>query len=842
MTKRIDEALAGLLREARSERAAHDRGDLTHLGLPLLPSESGVLRIDMSEYKVLSSISSLVAQLAAEILDQANFGSGDIMVQKRVTATDAPELAKLGLSSVCFYARSGVADDLVGRWADFRDNLAGVLYAIQSPRWGGLLFPDRFGKQAEEAGAPPASEAPPALLFPLHHLGQETRFFLIECERASRFLRITLESSTDMRLQLRRIPHRVVPAEAARSLPGDILGSAEAIFSDALRACSGHRTQSYEDAAQQPALFKSMRERGFEEIESIVLHWTLSMARGIQTGRRDEWIGFIARLLFVLVDEVAGVRLREGNTIEVRVGGMTAYLDASQRQRCINVSIGERRDPPRIERYIKRMVRLRNIADRHAGAIAGHRVVLIHHVTAEILATIHTLSVMGCEFLHVHFVQYARAVPQDFLDALLALPEDRFLTRALQHIEVPGSVEGTYILSPAYSPIGGLEPLSALLAEKQADYLTAMRISAIQLFFAEACKAREGGQKLLLIEDGGYVAPVLNTACLQGLTVGALLDQWGLRDMFAEIDSATPLTEWLHGILPGTIEHTRNGYDALDEIQRRWGHLQFPACSIAISRLKRGEETWQVSQTILNAVESVVFGEGFVLSSRRALVLGCEGAIGSHLMRDITMRLADPVICGVDIALPDQAVNPPGVHRARSLRELPREFLLDVDLIVGVVGRSIVDDDVLEDLVLNGTRTHIFFASGSTKTVEFTHLIRWLDGLLRAERPEIQGRKVHVQMEPVTTAAAMIVANRVRIEVEGGPTKILYLLAGLMPVNFLFYGVPTEVMDRVLEQLLQVTVGMVRRINAGDSSLPPRLLAVDHQIDADANTLPGPIA
>ena len=57
----------------------------------------------------------------------------------------------------------------------------------------------------------------------------------------------------------------------------------------------------------------------------------------------------------------------------------------------------------------------------------------------------------------------------------------------------------------------------------------------------------------------------------------------------------------------------------------------------------------------------------------------------------------------------------------------------------------------------------------------------------------------------------------------------LVFIANLTPVNFLFYGVPTEVMDAVMAQLLRTTAALVRDV--GSPRPPaPGLYAVDRDI------------
>jgi hypothetical protein len=61
--------------------------------------------------------------------------------------------------------------------------------------------------------------------------------------------------------------------------------------------------------------------------------------------------------------------------------------------------------------------------------------------------------------------------------------------------------------------------------------------------------------------------------------------------------------------------------------------------------------------------------------------------------------------------------------------------------------------------------------------------------------------------------------------------RTVLAMGGLTPINFLFYGVATELIDEVLAQLMTVSLGAVR--NAAAGAVAPRLYAVDHECDAD---------
>ena len=134
------------------------------------------------------------------------------------------------------------------------------------------------------------------------------------------------------------------------------------------------------------------------------------------------------------------------------------------------------------------------------------------------------------------------------------------------------------------------------------------------------------------------------------------------------------------------------------------------------------------------------------------------------------------------------------------------------------------------------------FASGSTKTVEFADLIRYLNELYTAERREVGGRPADYTAERIIDPqSGMDLGEKltVRISLDGSwRTKVLYLLGDLSPVNFLYYGVPTEAMDEIISQLTRLSLGVADLHRRG--MLPKTgLYAVDREVDEWGNPLQG---
>ena len=152
----------------------------------------------------------------------------------------------------------------------------------------------------------------------------------------------------------------------------------------------------------------------------------------------------------------------------------------------------------------------------------------------------------------------------------------------------------------------------------------------------------------------------------------------------------------------------------------------------------------------------------------------------------------------------------------------------------------ILKKEFIEKLIIHGKTNRLIFASGSTKTVEFSDLSDYLYEVYSMDSPMILDRPVQIFYDKIIDPQTNTIQGTkafISFEVDGNKIeKTLYLLGDLSPINFLFYGVPTETMDLIISQLTTVSLGMVNQYRAGQ--LPnPGLYAVDHQIDEWGNKL-----
>lgn len=860
----------GLATNKRGERPPAQPG-LTSLGVPLLAEADGHYVIDVSEVKIFIGIAEFLRTLATEVLHHTRDTLRDVMVQCEVDPQATPELSKLGVDNVSLYARSRVARGIAQRQKPFLHLLRLVFDAIQTERWGAVLFPHAFGHDE-----PDTTTDRPALLFtmqrrnaandtlqpdsggPAGNRDSDTThgelLLLAEYEPEGAFLRITVEDARASRLFLKRIPHRVVQDLARRHCLQDTYRIAEQIFQGIQRECQTQQDEYTELPGRQPALFELLMQCGLEAVVCIKFRWSLEDMEPLLLYMDPDIFELLSKILLLFEDTRVMAVLAAGDQLEMLCGKHRVFFDLSRGGACLNISLDQRRKSLSVQEYARRMPAMSRLLHDNAGALAGFRVLFIHHITAEILGTLRALEALQSDFVTTLFIKYKGQTPDEHLDALFTLDQERFRFHSLQRVEARDSLEGNYILSRQYSPLAGLEHVEAWLRSEKPDYLEAMRSIAFTLFFHEICEAKRLGRQLLLVEDGGYIAPLLNAYCLDSMSVGSVLALCGMDTshplLTVDVDPAQPLGAWLSDVFPGSVEHTRNGYDKLRILELERKRLYFPALSIAISELKNVEEARECAYSILNAVETIFHSMGLLLSRRNVLLIGCRGNIGGFLLRALSQRLEQGRVCGVDLDVNDSAhphaagFGPAACSEHRLIDEITAEIVNTFDLVIGVTGVSVLSPETLAHMLVHGPCRDIFLASGSTKTVEFAAVSRWLQELRECEAPHIGGEPVRLNMSPLKDPQTGVVqGHRVRVHFlhpdrahANIPYKDVHLLGDLMPINFLYYGVPMEVIDDVLCQLLELTVGLAEARREG-RALPHRLLAVDHEIDGRGNIL-----
>lgn len=524
---------------------------------------------------------------------------------------------------------------------------------------------------------------------------------------------------------------------------------------------------------------------------------------------------------FVQGKRIDRVRLKPGDVVTLGDVKVLAFLPPTG-------SGAARRETPTLAEYLANMGETAAFVRRVTGSpLADVKVFLIHHLTAEVLGVIAALRALGCKDLETLFVVYAGDTPEEYLTALRQVPADELHCLALTNEPSPDSVEGRYRLSARYARLEGKEEIVAALAREPRRYVDAMRAVAMLQFFRQLARAEALGQRCLVIEDGGYLSPLLNRGAIEDRTVGDLL-----RPYNPAIQDDRPVRAVLDGRFIGSIEHTRSGYERLADVEREHGRLFAPAISIAMSEYKVQTEAKDVVATVVNAVENILHIMGRTLSRRHCLVVGSRGVVGERLVASMLPRLTKGPrqICGVDPKVADDPKGPFGIVEAVRFDQLPARVRARVDLVLGVVGRSAFSGEDLELWLLESEHEELRLASGSSKTDEFSALSSWLDVRVGAPSLTIGGHPATVSSQDIVDPKTDgVVAQRFSFQIDrdGTPLKrSVVMMANGMPVNFLYYGVPTETIDGVLCQLLRSSLHLMD----AHAGLSPHLYAVDVDI------------
>ena len=221
--------------------------------------------------------------------------------------------------------------------------------------------------------------------------------------------RITVEGRSPRRLDLAAIPHVRIEDVADRSF---IAGSTRIAqtWAEALRreAERGRRTFS-EQRSQHSHLFKQLDQASLGMLQRVSLQWSESAQSFLLESDPDDVSAMLKRVLLACEDRQVRNLVGSRAVVRVDTGSMPVWLDVAQLGRVLELSIGTRRDRSHADAFLERTRQLCKLADAHAAQkpLAGVRVFLVHHMTAEIVATIAALRRLGCKDLVTLFVTYS---------------------------------------------------------------------------------------------------------------------------------------------------------------------------------------------------------------------------------------------------------------------------------------------------------------------------------------------------------------------------------------------------------------------------------------------------
>jgi hypothetical protein len=539
-----------------------------------------------------------------------------------------------------------------------------------------------------------------------------------------------------------------------------------------------------------------------------------------------------------------------------------ALMAKEQKKKETPLLIKKAKKEPSLNRFLKATVHQESVVQKWESEkpLENTCVLLIHHLTREVLGTIEALRRLGCNDIGAQFLGYNPDAAKIFGPELAVIPDNE-----LRAFKLGVKNNGAYQVDREFlKPTDALtsDALDAALANK--DYLTCQRSLAMHVALKMIASCEASGKQFLVIEDGGYIAPLLNDSALSQQSLSSFREE---HSMAADADTDEKLAGLLDmgGIVSkhviGTVEHTRNGYDKVQKVSLKHGKLARPMFTIAISYVKTQFEADSVASTCLNSLYNALLSRGRVLHSRNITIIGSRGNIGGRSAKALQHRVDDwkAQLSGVDLRTgydnseerPAWEPSPyesvvPGMYESRRFSDLPREVRRKVDVVFGITGgrtqnpdetwnETLVPSDV-EFWLSEGTSKfkELWLVSGSTKTKEFEIVKDWVEDL--AEKKEHGEYMVESEdlVDPLTMrdyGQCFSFTSK-----SSGEVKTLISVNDWKPANFMFYGVPTEDIDVILAQLVDVSVALLQKVKE-NPSLEGKVYAVDYSPIATDNVI-----
>lgn len=545
---------------------------------------------------------------------------------------------------------------------------------------------------------------------------------------------------------------------------------------------------------------------------------------------------------------------------------------------------GEKKNQFKVDDYVHNMPAVGGLVEaaKKIGdpkPFAHTSILMIQHITAEVLGCVSVLRSLGCKDLVTVFVGYNVEAEKAYRPDLLDLPSDEFRCFILENSTMTShdQAQGIYsvkrnftILPEAEKAKMQYDQFDKVMKENKMTFIQAMRCLCMDTFYKQLARSSAKGRELIVVEDGGYITPILNHSAMDDQTVAQVRKKYYCpvdEETDSKLGDSLKMSDVLkNNRVVGSVEYTRNGYDHNVDAQNACGGKLFiPNMAVAVSYKKTQIEASAVAGSCLNAILSAMYSYGMVLQHRDALIIGSRGNVGRWLIRSLHACLdckgfnctENPKVIGCDIKVGrKQGTDPvprwqkrddepalPNIEEQASYNDFNPARLHDLDLIIGVTGgptpgHQTMSREHLIDWLANGNKDTLFIASGSTKTDEFPDLLAWVNEILEASSVDILGREATVaKLDLKDALSKRSFGARYQFVITGkdgakAQTKNVIFLNNLMPINFLFYGVPTEIIDQTLAQLISVTTNLHRQAPKINK---PRVFAIDYDKIASEN-------
>ncbi|WP_282016119.1 hypothetical protein [Marinifilum flexuosum] len=419
---------------------------------------------------------------------------------------------------------------------------------------------------------------------------------------------------------------------------------------------------------------------------------------------------------------------------------------------------------------------------------------------------------------------------------------------------------------------------------KPLTFLNAQRSLAAYNFLQAVARGHEDKKQVFVWEDGGYLNPIIDQAIHDNISIAEFRKIHMVPDdANTDRILPEQFADAMKDVFLGSVELTRNGYD-MSAVIGEERDMKTRFFSIAASYEKIMLEGDSITLACIDALSQVLYSTGYSLRDRTVLVMGARGNLGRLSVGHIAniLESSKDQLWGCDIKLawpkpepetiPDWAMwsacDVPLENVAGEVfayKDLESKARYDIDVILGwtggprtrtekdpetgeekeVIYETITGQDVADWLTIGDKKSSLYLVSGSTKTVEFADVLTWLESVLNqpTEQKTINGIVLDAlipgpipdqlsiaavqqmwpdQTPPPTTIKRNLGTQFTFVFKQKGiqVSKTIYLLNNTMPVNFMYYGTPTEIMDLTYSQVTSCAVALMENKNIENGIYP----------------------
>ncbi len=309
-----------------------------------------------------------------------------------------------------------------------------------------------------------------------------------------------------------------------------------------------------------------------------------------------------------------------------------------------------------------------------------------------------------------------------------------------------------------------------LLGPAPAEFEDAIKAAiqeAFTLGFAQA--AAENHEKVIVVEDGGYHF-----------------------DLVSRLSADRTASKII-----GAIEQTKAGVRSARSHVDANGGAQYPILSIARSKLKVRFENYFVARRVVEEVAMLLYELEEYLAFRDVLLIG-YGIIGRPM--GVLLRKLD---CHVVVTDNDPQVQHTATCEGFEVTEkVSRDMFETKPIVLGTTGTPAFTLEMFVEFLKSSSDT-LYLVSASSKRVEFSSVIRYLEGTAeyrasRNTRYPILAEIDHIEM--VSKPAGLVYSFAYQ-----GQARRVVLLAEGYPVNFYrpqSQSLPSRVIDPINGEIL----------------------------------------